>query len=105
MNHYHLQSILTIKYEKRKESIKSLGLIIDKKLPYWNHLDNAISKGQKNMNSIDWKCSKRWGLTLKTQTLPLKTVIQPQLIYTSPNLGTRNSHLKKLQVQQNRILR
>ena len=95
MNLYHLQSILTVNYAKRKN--------IDRKQTYKIHLDKAISKGQKSWNSIQWKCSKRCCLTLNTQTLLFKTVIEPQLIYASPIWAT--SHLKKLQVQPNRILR
>ena len=68
---------------KTKEFAESLGLIIDKNLKYKNHLNNAISKGQKSWNSIQLKSSKRWGLTFNPQTFLFKTIIQPQLIYAS----------------------
>ena len=88
---------------KTKEFTKSLGVIIDRKQTYKIHLDKALSKGQKSWNSVERKCSKRCGLLLNSQKLLFKTVIQPQLIYASPIWA--HSHLKKLQVQPNRILR
>ena len=67
-----------------------------------NHLDNAIRKGEKSWNAIQWTCSMRWGLTFNTETLVYKTFIQPQHIFAS-SMWARYL-FKKQRVQQNCIL-
>ena len=84
-------------------STKSIGLTIDDKLNYHEHLKTVTVKAARNWRIIRSKYADQWGLSIPTLILLYKTVILPQVMYAASIWRHKNiSGLKKF---QNNIIR
>lgn len=87
-------------------SVKHLGLIMDKKLTYKNHIDYVITKTLKVQRMYYSLLSRRSRLSLDNKILLYKTAIRPIFSYAAPIIHkAAPTHIKKLQTLQNKILR
>ena len=84
-------------------STKSIGLTIDDKLNYHEHLKTVTVKAAKNWRIIRSKSANQWGLSIPTLILLYKTVIQPQIMYAAPIWSRKN--IPDLNKFQNNIIR
>ena len=65
-------------------STKSIGLTIDDKLNYHEHLKTVTVKAARNWRVIRSKCAYKWGRSIPTLILLCKTVILLQIINAAP---------------------
>ena len=65
-------------------STKSIGLNIDDKVNYHEHLKTVTVKAARNWRIIRSKCADQWGLNIPTLILLYKTVVLPQRMYAAP---------------------
>ena len=65
-------------------STKSIGLTIDHKLNYHEHLKTVTVKAARNWRIILSKCAEQWDLSIPTLIRHYKTVILPQIMYAAP---------------------
>lgn len=87
-------------------SVKYLGVYLDKKLIFKKHIENATDKAMKCFRALYPLISKRSKLNVDNKLAVYKTVIRPVMLYGCCVWGkAANSHTKKLQVLQNRILK
>ena len=79
-------------------STKSIGLTVDDKLNYHEHLKTVTVKAARNWRITQSKCAHQWGLSIPTVILLYKTVILPQTKYAAPIWRHKNiSDLKRFQ--------
>ena len=86
-------------------STKSIGLTIDDKMNYHEHLKKGHGQNSKKLAHHTEQMRDQWGLSilLYTPILLYKTVILPQVMYVAPIWRHKNiSDLKKF---QNNIIR
>lgn len=89
-----------------KSVIKYLGVHIDTKLTFKQHIENTISKVEKIMKILYSIINRRSKLNLNTKVLLYKTVFRPILTYAAPVWSScARTHRTRLQVTQNKILK
>jgi hypothetical protein len=90
-----------------KESVKYLGIVLDSKLTFKNHIEYAIQKASNVCYSSLYCLLKRKSpVSLDSKLRLYKSVVRPILSYGCPVfVNAANCHLKKLQLFQNKILR
>lgn len=87
-------------------SVKYLGVYLDKKLTFKKHIENATDKALKCFRALYPLISKRSKLNVGNKLTIYKTIIRSIMLYGCCIWGkAANSHIKKLQVLQNRILK
>ena len=84
-------------------STKSIGLIIDDKLNYHEHLKTVTIKAARNLRIIRSKYAEQRGLSIPTLILLYKTEVLPQIIYAAP--FCRHENISDLNMFQNNIIR
>ena len=70
-------------------STEIIGLTIDDKRNYHEHLVTVTVKAARNWRIILSKCADQWGLSIPTLILLYKTVFLPQIMYAAPG-GWKN---------------
>lgn len=89
-----------------QDNAKYLGVILDKKLTFKNHIDETRKKCIRITRALWPLLNKRSSLNLKNKNLIYKSIIRPSLIYACPVwYKAARTHLKKLQILQNKCLK
>lgn len=89
-----------------KNNIKYLGVILDKKLKYKDHIDYTILKCQKLIKILYPLINRKSKLNLKNKLLLYKSCFRPILSFGCPIWANcALSHLRKIQVMQNKMLK
>lgn len=87
-------------------NIKYLGVILDKKLTFGPHIQYTRDKAQKAFISLYPLISRNSKLSHRNKNILFKSIIRPVLTYSAPLWQhAAKSHLKKLQVIQNKTLK
>lgn len=87
-------------------SVKYLGVILDKKLNWNDHVCNLRLKGIKAFNALKPLLNRRSNLKSYTKLCIYSTLIRPCITYACPVWGcTSKSNLNKLQVLQNKAIK
>lgn len=93
-------------YLEWKNQIKYLGLILDSKLLFKANTQNSLNKTRKAISVLYPLLKKQSSVNFKTKLLLFKLYLLPILSYGCPVWANMsNCHFKKLQIQQNKILR
>lgn len=88
------------------DSIKYLGLHIDKRLTYASHIDETLVKMDKIIRILYPLIHRHSELSLNIKLQLYKTCIRPSMLYAAPILAKASkTQLKRLQVKQNKILK
>jgi hypothetical protein len=86
-------------------SIKYLGLTLDKKLSWNQHVDSVYAKANGKLASL-YPLLRSKFLSQEAKLMIYKTVIRPTFAYAAPIWsGCNDTSLKKLQVLQNKAIR
>lgn len=87
-------------------AVKYLGVILDKKLVLNQHINYAVEKVNKVIKILSPMLSRKSRFSTPNKLLLYKQVLRPILSYACPALAnTAKTHLKKLQVTQNKIIK
>jgi len=90
----------------KSESTKYLGVHMDNKLSWKNHVEHTINKVNQRLRLIKRLARATWGSTQDTMNTTYKTYVKPVMKYGSEVLVTAsNSTLKALETTQNNALR
>jgi hypothetical protein len=85
----------------KSENTKYLGVYMDNKLTWKNHVENTISKVNRRLRLIKRLAGATWGSTQDTMNNTYKTYVKPVMTYGSEVLVTAsNSTLKALETTQ-----
>ena len=88
------------------ETVKYLGVTLDRKLSWKTHLSMAEKKGRQAIGMLYPMIGLGNKLSLPNKLLMYKQIVRPTITYGSLVWGTAApSHVKKLQVIQNKFLR
>lgn len=86
--------------------VKYLGLTLDKKLNFKEHIEDKKKQVSLTIIKYDWLVGRRSSLSLENKILIYKTIIRPMWAYCCTLWGAAsNSNIKKIQVLQNKFLR
>ena len=86
--------------------VKYLGVHLDKKLLYKDHIQLSITKAHKILGSLYTLLYFKSKLNLKNKRMIYFTVIRPVMLYACPVwYNASKCHLKKLQILQNKCLK
>ena len=89
----------------KSESTKYLGVHMDNKLSWKNHVEHTINKVNQRLRLIKQLARATWGRTQDTMNTTYKTYVKPVMKYGSEVLVTAsNSTLKALETAQNNVL-
>lgn len=89
-----------------QNEVKYLGVILDKKLTFREHISLSCEKALKSIRALWSLLNKRSKLTHRNKDLLYKCVIRPILTYASPIwYKAAKTHLRRLQVIQNKCLK
>ena len=90
-----------------KDSVKYLGVIIDKKLIFKEHIEQAIRKASAaSFSSLYCLLNRKSCTSLDSKLRTYKSYIRPILTYACPVFANAaKCHLNKLQLFQNKLLR
>ena len=87
------------------DTVKYLGVILDKKLLFKNHIDWVRGKAIGRLKLLYPILNFKTHLDLRTALTLYKSLLRPVLTYACPAWGhAARSHIKKLQTFQNKIL-
>lgn len=88
------------------ENVKYLGVLLDKRLTFKNHINYVIDKTNKAIHTLYPLLASNSKLNINNKLLLYKTAIRPIITYASPvSFNCAAIHLKKLQVLQNKTLK
>jgi hypothetical protein len=88
-----------------QDKIKYLGVLLDKKLNFSNHVNYVIQKAIGNLIKL-YPIFKNKYLSLHSKKIFYKSLIRSSMLYACPVWSlTCQSNLNKLQVTQNKFLR
>ncbi|GFT21219.1 probable RNA-directed DNA polymerase from transposon X-element [Trichonephila clavipes] len=86
--------------------VKYLGLHIDSRLTFKKHIDYLSEKFWGKISLAISLVGRRSPLSLENKVILYKQILRPVITYGSPVWGaTAATHMKKIQVMQNKILR
>ena len=77
----HIQ--IDLQKKEISKSVKYLGVIIDNKLNWNEHIQTAMNKCKKALFSAKRVIGKKWGISPKQKMWIYKTIIVPILSYRS----------------------
>lgn len=87
-------------------SVKYLGICLDGKLNFAEHVQSTAVKGLNCIRSLYPLLARRSKLSTINKLRIYKAIIRPIITYASPVwLGAASTHIKKLQVLQNKCLK
>ena len=82
-----------------------LGVTLDSKLTYSEHINKLVSKGEKSLNILRKISGYTWGVHCQSRLLLYKNYILPKMVYGEEFYDkASSSSLEKLQKLQNRAL-
>lgn len=85
---------------------KYLGVMIDKKVTLKQHIDYVIKKTNVAINTLYPLINRKSKLCLQNKLLIYKVAIRPIFTYACPAFTEiAKTHIKRLQVQQNKVLK
>jgi len=88
------------------DSIKYLGIHLDPKLTFQQHINCTLDKISKTIRILYPFINRRSELSLDNKILLVKQIFIPILTFGSPVWGDcAKSHISKLQIAQNKILK
>lgn len=88
------------------DSIKYLGVTMDKTLTWKAHTDEAVRKAKVTRTKLNPMVGRQSRLNLRNKLTLIRSIIQPQLTYASVAWGyLARSHLKRIQAVENVALR
>lgn len=86
--------------------VKYLGLVLDKRLTLKQHTDYVIKRTNAAIHTLYPLINRKSKLNIQNKLLIYKVAIRPVFTYASPAfIGIAKSHIKRLQVQQNKALK
>jgi len=89
-----------------KSSVKYLGVILDKKLNWWPHISAKLQQAYQRLGVLYPILNRKSTISKKCSLIIYKQVLRPLILYASPIWSCcANSHLNKIQIFQNKILR
>lgn len=89
-----------------RKPVRYLGLQLDKQLTYKNHTEYAIKKSYAALGLLYSLFNRKSPLKVNTKILLYKTTIRQIATYAAPIISTAaKTHVKKLQIMQNKILK
>lgn len=89
-----------------KQTSKQLGLTFDSKLKFKEHIEVALLKGERLIRSLYPLIHRRSKLSLQNKVLLYKTIFRPTVLYAAPIwMDCAATHLKRIQVFQNKVLK
>lgn len=89
-----------------KTVVKYLGVMLDTKLRYKQHIKHALKKAYAIQRKMYPLLTPNSNLNLKNKLLIYKMIIRPIIAYASPIwCGASKSNIKPLQIYQNKCLR
>lgn len=89
-----------------QNEVKYLGVTLDKKLTFRKHTETSCEKAMNSFRALWPLLNRRSALSHKNKNLLYKCVIRPILSFASPIwYKAAESHLKRLQVVQNKCLK
>lgn len=88
------------------ETLKYLGVHLDKRLRYGKHVEETIAKGNRLMKMLYPLVCRNSPLSLENKLLLFKSVFRPAICYASPVWShCAVTHLRRLQIFQNKLLK
>mgnify|MGYP003536187460 FL=1 len=91
---------------KWSSEVKYLGVIIDKKVTMKQHIDYVIQRANTAISTLYSLINRKSKLHLNNKLLLYKVAIRPIFTYACPAFpGIAKTHIKRLQVQQNKTLK
>jgi hypothetical protein len=88
------------------KEVKYLGVILDKTLTLGQHIQQAVEKVGKAVRILYPLLNRKSGLNQTNKLLVYKQILRPMLLYACPLFqNIAKTHIKKLQVCQNRIIK
>lgn len=87
---------------KLMESATWLGVMLDQKLTYHQHIGNILKKAQRTIALLGQLGNSRWGLGKQEQKMLLDGVLTPKLTYPMHFWGVKKN-LKRLQETTTKI--
>jgi Reverse transcriptase (RNA-dependent DNA polymerase)/Endonuclease-reverse transcriptase len=89
-----------------KDSVKYLGVQLDQKLNFKEHIDSSIKKANKAISVLYCMLKKNSATTIESKATLYKSYIRPIFTYACPVLANcPQTHFRKLQIVQNKCLR
>jgi hypothetical protein len=89
-----------------KDPIKYLGVELDSKLSFKNHIENSLRKGNKTIATLYCIFKKNSKTSFSSKLNLYKSYIRPLLTYACPIFtNCPKTHFRKLQIFQNKCLR
>lgn len=88
------------------DCIKYLGLLLDKKITFKQHIKYANERAQKYIKILYSLINRRSKLNIKNKELIFKSIFRPIMLYGAPVWSScASTHRKTLQVTQNKLLK
>lgn len=88
------------------DETKYLGVVLDRRLTWRSHTNHCSNKAKSALGSLQCLFHRRSKLSAETKVRLYKLIIRPMMTYASPCWGyAAMTHIRKLQVVQNRCLR
>lgn len=89
-----------------RQETKYLGVTFDKSLTFKSHIKNVSTRGRQVMAQLFPLLRRKSTLSVKNKLTIFKLIIRPTMLYASLAWGhAAKSHIKHLQVTQNKALR
>lgn len=89
-----------------KSSVKYLGVTLDKKLLWKDHINQILKKTENALNILRTFCYTKWGADPNIAILFYNTLIRASLDYCCPLYGmAADTHLQKIESIKNKSLR
>ena len=89
-----------------KNHVKYLGLTLDKRLTYKEHIEQTIVKAEKLLKVLHTFLHRKSKLNIKNKMLIYYSFLRPVITYATPIWKfCASTHKKRLQVLQNKILK
>lgn len=86
--------------------IKYLGVLLDQKITFKQHVDNAKVRAQKYTRILYSLINRRSRLNIRNKMLIFKSIFRPIMLYGAPAWSScAPTHRKSLQVTQNKLLK
>ena len=89
-----------------KDEAKYLGVTLDNKLKFTQHIKNIIQKANMSISKLYCLINRKSNLSLQNKLIIYKMIIRPTLLYASPiwsNTSKRN--IESLEKVQNKVIR